>query len=95
MLSPASAQYLQVNGANGIPALAERLECLTLHFDKRENLDDNIRNLSGLFLAVFTRAKRMQALHVGFPQNLPLTVLLETVLHGLQFPQLKAFGVQG
>lgn len=94
MLSPASAQFLQVNGPNAIPALAERLECLTLHFDDGDNLDAKIQDLSGLFQAVFARAKRMQALHVGFPQNRPLTLPLETVFANVKWSQLKAFGVQ-
>jgi hypothetical protein len=94
MLSPSSALFLQVNGPNAIPALAERLECLTLHFDDPEALDAKILELSPLFKAVFTRASNMRSIHVGFPSHRPLTLPLETVFHDVVWPNLLAFGVQ-
>ncbi|EGP88394.1 unnamed protein product [Zymoseptoria tritici ST99CH_1A5] len=94
MLSPSSALFLQVNGPDAIPALAERLECLTLHFDDPEALDEKILELSPLFRAVFFRARNMRAIHVGFPSHRPLTLSLETVFHNVVWPNLQAFGVQ-
>lgn len=95
MASPASARFLQVAGPNGISTLAERLTCLTLHFDDGEDLDTKISELSDLFKNVFSRAKRMKAVHIGFPSHRPLTLSLASVFHNVAWDDLIAFGVQG
>lgn len=94
MLSPASAQFLRVTRPESLSILAERLTCLTLHFDDGENLDTKMRDLSECFQAVFSRAKNMQVVHVGFPIHRPLTLPLESVFHNVTWEKLHAFGVQ-
>ncbi|KXT08717.1 hypothetical protein AC579_1574 [Pseudocercospora musae] len=86
-LSPESARYLST--------LAERLEVLTLHFDDNEDLDAKVQELSTVFKEVFTRARNMRAVHVGFPSHRPLTLPLKTVFHDVRWERLVAFGVQG
>ncbi|CAK4031609.1 Hypothetical predicted protein [Lecanosticta acicola] len=95
MASPSSARFLQVAGPNGISTLAERLTCLTLHFDDGDDLDTKIMELSDLFKTVFSRAKRMKAVHIGFPSHRPLTLPLASVFHHVAWDDLIAFGIQG
>lgn len=94
MLSPASTQFLQVARPESISILAERLTCLTLHFDDGENLDAKMRDLSECFRTVFSRARDMQVVHVGFPIHRPLTLALEDIFHHVRWDKLHAFGVQ-
>lgn len=94
MLSPASAQFLRVTRPESMSILAERLTCLTLHFDDGENLDTKMRDLSECFKVVFSRAKNMQVVHVGFPIHRPLTLPLEDVFQNVTWERLHAFGIQ-
>lgn len=41
--SPASAQFLRQSRPNSVWTLAERLTCLTLHFDDGEDLDGKLQ----------------------------------------------------
>lgn len=94
MLSPQSA--LAVNDPPPtLGVLAERLTCLELHFDDGTDLDNRMRALSGLSRAVFSAAKNMQALHIGFPSHRPLSLPLEEVFHNIKWEKLLAFGIQG
>jgi hypothetical protein len=95
MLSPQSVQFLNGHRPSELATLAERLTCLTLHFDDGTDLDIKMGELSGLFRAVFTFAKHMQAVHVGFPSHRPLSLPLEEVFHNVTWEKLVAFGVQG
>ncbi len=61
--------------------LAARLTCLTLAFDEGHDVEENITELSELFKIVFTSAKNMQAVHIGFPRNRPVNLPLEAVFH--------------
>ncbi|OQO12796.1 hypothetical protein B0A48_02260 [Cryoendolithus antarcticus] len=95
MLSPQSAEFLSSAQPRSLSTLAERLTCLTLHFDDGTDLDSKMSELSSLFQTVFTSAKNMQAVHVGFPSHRPLTLPLEDVFHNVTWDKLVAFGVQG
>jgi hypothetical protein len=100
MLSPQSAQWLaaQPPGAgSGFPALqsiAEGLTSIEVHFDGGFELDEQIRDLSPLFKAVFHAAKNLQEVHVGFPTHRPLSLRLEDVFHHVRWEKLIAFGIQ-
>lgn len=95
MLSPQSAEFLNWNRPRSLSTLAEKLTCLTLHFDDGVDLDQKMSELSGLFRTVFTAARNMQAVHLGFPSHRPLSLPLEEVFHGVTWEKLVAFGVQG
>lgn len=94
-LSPQSARFLLQNTPNSFATLAGRLTCLTLHFDDGDDLDVKMRELSALFKSVFAAAKKMRAVHVGFPSHRPLTLPLDDVFHGVTWDSLVAFGIQG
>ena len=94
MLSPQSAEFLDLHRPHSLSTLAARLTCLTLHFDEETDLDLKMSELSNLFRAVFTAAVDMQAIHVGFPTSRLLSLRLEDVFHGVTWTKLVAFGVQ-
>ncbi|KAF2140880.1 uncharacterized protein K452DRAFT_198999, partial [Aplosporella prunicola CBS 121167] len=94
MLSPQSAIVLAAHPPQAFTSLAERLTCLELHFDDGSDLDAKMRELSGLFHTVFTAAKNMQAVHVGFPSHRPLSLRLEEIFHNVRWDKLLAFGIQ-
>lgn len=95
ILSPDSARFLRLKVPNSVSSLAERLEVLTLHFDDNDELDAKIQELSIVFKEVFSKARNMRAVHVGFPSFRPLTLPLESIFHGVKWEKLVAFGVQG
>ncbi|KAK7519025.1 hypothetical protein IWZ03DRAFT_162386 [Phyllosticta citriasiana] len=94
MLSPQSAMILATHPPKTTRALAERLTCLELHFDDGQDLDIKMRELSSLFKVIFTSAKNMQAVHIGFPSHRPLSLRLEELFHNVRFDKLLAFGIQ-
>ncbi|KAK3078332.1 hypothetical protein LTS18_007780 [Coniosporium uncinatum] len=94
MLSPQSAIVLAEHPANTFETLFECLTCLELHFDDGIDLDNKMRNLSGLFKTVFSAAKNMQAVHVGFPSHRPLSLPLESLFHNVRWEKLLAVGIQ-
>lgn len=94
MLSPQSASMLSHSPSQRFAPLAERLTCLTVHFDDPNDLDLKMRELSSLFKRVFEAAKNMQAVHVGFPIHRPLTLRLEEIFHHVRWEKLLAFGIQ-
>ncbi|KAF2089170.1 hypothetical protein K490DRAFT_18182, partial [Saccharata proteae CBS 121410] len=94
MLSPQSAIVLASHPPSAFTALAERLTCLELHFDDGQDLDAKMRELSGLFKVIFTAAKNMQAVHVGFPSHRPVSLKLEEIFHNVRWDKLLAFGIQ-
>lgn len=75
-------------------ALASRLTCLELHFDDGTDLDNRMRELSGLSKIIFTSAKNMQAVHIGFPSHRPCGLRLEELFHNVKWDKLLAFGIQ-
>lgn len=93
MLSPQSV--LAVNPPpSTLGKLAERLTCLELHFDDPTDLDARMRELSSLSKAIFTAAKNIEALHIGFPSHRPLSLRLEEIFHNITWEKLQAFGIQ-
>lgn len=44
---------------------------------------------------VFEAAKKLEAVHVGFPAHRPLTLNLEDLFHNVKWDKLIAFGIQG
>lgn len=95
MLSPESAEFLNWRRPASLSTLAERLTCLTLHFDDGTDLDAKMIELSPLFKTVFSAARNMQAVHIGFPESSPLNLPLEAVFQNVTWERLVAFGVQG
>lgn len=94
MLSPQSASILAAEPPQSFSPLVERLTCLELHFDDGVDLDSKMTELSSLARIVFTAAKNMQAVHVGFPSHRPLSLRLEEIFHHVRWEKLLAFGVQ-
>ena len=94
MMNPQSALALQQIIPKTIPVLSSRLTCLELHFDDGSNLDERVREISDLFRTVFSAAKDLQALHIGFPSHSPLNLALEEVFHNVHWERLRAFGIQ-
>ena len=94
MLSPQSVLGAVTDPPSTLSVLAERLTCLELHFDDGTDLDNRMRALSSLSRAVFSAAKNMQALHIGFPSHRPLSLRLEEVFHNIKWEKLLAFGIQ-
>jgi hypothetical protein len=105
MLSPQSAIVLAENAEHSLTLapgisdtlsyLASKLTCLELHFDDGLDLDAKMKNLSPLFRTVFTAAKNLEAVHVGFPTHRPLSLRLEDLFHNVKWEGLLAFGIQG
>jgi hypothetical protein len=94
MLSPQSVLGAASNPPTTLSHLAERLTCLELHFDDPTDLDIRMRELSSLSKAIFTAAKNIEAVHIGFPSHRPLTLRLEEIFHGVKWEKLQAFGIQ-
>ncbi|OAL05828.1 hypothetical protein IQ06DRAFT_313074 [Phaeosphaeriaceae sp. SRC1lsM3a] len=94
MLHPQSVLGAANNPPTTLGLLAERLTCLELHFDDPTDLDIRMRELSTLSKAVFTAAKNIEALHIGFPSYRPLTLRLEEIFHNVTWEKLQAFGIQ-
>jgi hypothetical protein len=53
-----------------------------------------MRELSSLSKAIFTAAKNIEAVHIGFPSHSPLTLRLEEIFHNVKWDKLQAFGIQ-
>jgi hypothetical protein len=94
MLSPQSVLGAANNPPTTLSVLAERLTCLELHFDDGTDLDERMRQLSPLSKAIFTAAKNIEAVHIGFPSHRPLTLPLEEIFHNVKWERLRAFGIQ-
>lgn len=94
MLSPQSVLGAASSPPTTLRVLAERLTCLELHFDDGADLDIRMRQLSSLSKAVFTAAKNIEALHIGFPSYRPLKLRFEEIFHNVKWEKLQAFGVQ-
>ena len=93
-INPDSMLMLQYTPRSTISALASRLTCLEVHFDATRSVNLEVRELSGVFHTLFTAAKNMEAVHIGFPSVLPLDLGLEEIFHNVYWPKLRAFGIQ-
>ena len=94
MMSPQSMLAIQGNIPQTLFSFASRLTCLELHFEDGADLNARVQELSGLFHAVFSAAKNLQAVHIGFPSRTPLDLRLEDIFHDIKWDKLRAFGVQ-
>lgn len=94
MMSPQSMLAIQRNIPQTISMLASGLTCLELHFEDGPDLNIQVRELSGLFRAVFSAARNLQAVHVGFPSRTPLDLKLEDIFHNIKWDKLRALGIQ-
>lgn len=94
MMNPQSALVMKEKVPQTVSLLSSRLTCLELHFDDANDLDNKMRELSGLFKIVFEAATNLQALHVGFPSRCPLSLRLEEIFHHVKWEKLRAFGIQ-
>ena len=74
--------------------LASKLTCLEIHFDATRHLNAEMRELSGVFHNLFTSARNVEAVHLGFPSRLPLDLRLEDIFHNVHWTRLRAFGIQ-
>jgi hypothetical protein len=94
-ISPQSA--LNLAQPSSLANLATQLTCIELHFDDgfELELDPFMKHLSPLFKTVFEAAKKLEAVHVGFPAHRPLTLRLEELFHNVKWDKLVAFGIQG
>jgi hypothetical protein len=54
--------------------------------------NEKMKELSGLFKTVFTAAKNMQAVHIGFPSRSPLA--LKRRFSTTSAGELRAFGIK-
>ena len=94
MMNTQSALVIKKSIPQTVSFLASRLTCLELHFDDGWDLNERMRELSDLFKTVFSAAKSLQALHIGFPSRLPIDIKLEDIFHNVQWERLRAFGIQ-
>ena len=94
MMSPQSMLAIQSNIPQTFSLLASGLTCLELHFEDGADLNTRVQELSGLLRAVFSAAKNLQAVHIGFPSRTPLDLNLEDIFHDIKWDKLRAFGVQ-
>lgn len=94
MLSPQIVLGAADHPPTTMSILAERLTCLELHFDDGHDLDIKIRQLSSLSKELFTAAKNIEALHIGFPSYRHVTLRLEEIFHNVKWDKLQAFGIQ-
>ncbi|KAL1961083.1 hypothetical protein VTO42DRAFT_4971 [Malbranchea cinnamomea] len=77
-----------------VSELARKLTCLEIHFDAARHVNAEMRELSDVFHNLFTSARNMEAVHLGFPSRLPLDLRLEDVFHNVHWTRLRAFGIQ-
>ena len=94
MMSPQSMLAIQRNIPQTLSSFASALTCLELHFEDGTDLSARVRELSDLFRAVFSAAKNLQAVHIGFPSRMPLDLKLEDIFHDVKWDKLRAFGIQ-
>lgn len=94
MMNPQSMFKIQKKLPQTVTTLASGLTCLELHFEEGRDLSSRIVELSPLFNNVFSSARNLQAVHIGFPSRTPLDLGLEDVFHNVKWDKLRAFGIQ-
>lgn len=94
MMSPQSMLAIQRNNPQTLPLLASGLTCLELHLEDGAELNSRVQELSGLFRVIFSAAKNLQAVHIGFPSRTPLDLNLEDIFHDIKWDKLRALGIQ-
>lgn len=94
MMNTQSVLAIKKSIPQTVSFLASRLTCLELHFDEGLDLNERMGELSDLFRIVFSAARNLQALHIGFPSRMPINLRLEDIFHNVQWERLRAFGIQ-
>ena len=84
-----SVEFLALRAQPTLAILATRLTCLTLVFDEGNEFGEEMEELSELFKTVFTSAKNMQAVHIGFPRSRPVSLPLEAVFHNVTWDKVR------
>ena len=74
---------------DSISTIAATLTSLTLQFEEVDDMDEEIRNLSGLFRKVFGKAENLEAVHVGFLSPQPLDLRLEEVFQNVKWNKVS------
>ncbi|MCJ1276340.1 hypothetical protein MMC21_004145 [Puttea exsequens] len=94
MMNPHSLLGVQKKIPQTINSLASGLTCLELHFEDGTDLNNRISDLSETFRSVFSAARNLQAVHIGFPTRTPLDLRLDEIFHNVKWDKLRAFGIQ-
>ena len=94
MMNASSMMALGKRLPEAVSQLSAKLTCLELHFDGGPELNEQMKTTSNMFRTVFSEARNLQALHMGFPSRLPLDMKLDDIFHGIKWDKLRAFGIQ-
>lgn len=87
-----SALVLCSNPNPPLSAFAQNLTSLILQF-----VTADVRRLSELapyFRRFLSKTMNLEAIHIGFPMAQPLDLRLEDVFHDIEWPKLRALGIQ-
>lgn len=94
MMNASSMMALGKRLPEAVSQLSAKLTCLELHFDGGPELNEQMKTTSYMFRTVFSEARNLQALHMGFPSRLPLDMKLDDIFHSIKWDKLRAFGIQ-
>ena len=90
-MDPSTPISLTEGSSGAIAQVAKRLKSLELEFDNRWNLDEKIKELSGIFHLVFAEAKGLESLHIGFRHLVSVPIL--TLFHDIKWEKLSYLGL--
>lgn len=90
-MDPSTPISLTEVTSGAITQVASRLKSLELEFDNRWNLEEKVRELSGLFQLVFAEAKGLESLHIGFRRLVSVPIL--TLFHDIEWEKLSYLGL--
>lgn len=93
-INPQATLALKYAPRELVSTLTNKLTCLEVHFDTMRYVNAEMRELSEVFGTLFTAARNMEAVHLGFPSRLPLDLALEDIFHNVHWERLRAFGIQ-
>lgn len=94
-ISPEATVRLLQTPPTMLSALGARLTSLDVTFHARADMTASMETLSHVFYEFFLAAKNLTAIHLGFPDDLPLDLSLERIFHGLQWKRLRSLSIQG
>jgi len=90
-MDPSTPISLTEVTSGAISHVAKRLKSLELEFDNRWNLEEKVKELSGLFQLVFAEAKGLESLHIGFRRLVSVPIL--TLFHDVEWEKLSYLGL--
>lgn len=90
-MDPSTPISLSEGSSGAISQVAKRLKSLELEFDNRWNLDEKVKELSGLFRLVFAEAKALENLHIGFRRLVSVPIF--TIFHDIRWERLSYLGL--